>query len=49
VSRVSIGGSLSLAVLAMVNRVAQELLNEGTFSYAKDALSNAYMNKLLGR
>lgn len=49
VSRVSIGGSLSLAVLAMVNRVAQELLNEGTFSYAREALSNAYMNKLLGR
>jgi 2-methylisocitrate lyase-like PEP mutase family enzyme len=49
VRRVSIGGSLSLAVLAMAKRAAEEMKSEGTFSYAKDALTNAQLNKLLGR
>lgn len=49
VRRVSIGGSLSLAVLAFAQRAAQEMVTAGTFSYAKDAFSNAQMNKLLGR
>ena len=49
VARVSIGGSLSLSTLALVDQVAQELLNEGTFNYAGKALSNAYLNKLLSR
>ena len=48
VARVSIGGSLSLAVLAMVKRAAQEMVEKGTFSYAGSALSNAEMNKMLG-
>lgn len=49
VARVSIGGSLSLAALGLVRRVAQDLLGAGTFDYATDALSNAELNKLLSR
>ena len=47
VRRVTIGGSLSLAVLAFVDRVAKEILTQGTFSYAKDAFSNDQLNKLM--
>lgn len=48
VARVTIGGSLSLAALALVKRVGRELLDEGTFNYAGDAFPNAHLNKLLG-
>lgn len=47
VARVTIGGSLSLAALALVKRVGQELREQGTFSYAADAFPNAHLNKLL--
>ena len=47
VRRVSLGGSLSLAVLAMVRRVCEEILTEGTFSYAPSALTNAEMNRMM--
>ncbi len=49
VARVTIGGSLSLSALALVDQVAKELRNEGTFTYAGKAFSNAYLNKLLSR
>lgn len=49
VRRVSIGGSLYLATLAFAQRATQEMTAKGTFSYAKDAFSNAHLNKLLGR
>ncbi|MCZ6647545.1 MAG: isocitrate lyase/phosphoenolpyruvate mutase family protein [SAR324 cluster bacterium] len=49
VKRVSIGGSLSLAVLAFVKRVAEQLRKDGAFGYAGEALSNAKMNELLRR
>ena len=48
VARVTIGGSLSLSALALVDQVAKELRNEGTFRYAGKAFSNAHLNKLLG-
>lgn len=47
VRRVTIGGSLSLAVLAFVDRVAREILTQGTFSYARDAFSNDQLNTLM--
>ena len=49
VARVTIGGSLSLSALALVDQVATELQNEGTFTYAGKAFSNAHLNKLLSR
>ena len=47
IRRVSLGGSLSLAALAMVRRVCEEIQRDGTFSYASEALSNAEMNRLM--
>jgi 2-methylisocitrate lyase-like PEP mutase family enzyme len=47
VRRVTLGGSLALAVFALIRRVAQEIHHEGTFSYATQALSNREMNHLL--
>ena len=47
VARVTIGGSLSLAALALVKQVALELREQGTFSYAGSAFSNAELNKML--
>lgn len=47
VARVSIGGSLALAALALVRRSAEELLAAGTYSYAGDALANAELNRLM--
>ena len=47
VARVTIGGSLSLSALALVKRVGRELRDQGTFTYAADAFSNAHLNKLL--
>lgn len=49
VRRVSIGGSLALAALAMVRRAAAELLEQGTVSYAREAMSNADANALMLR
>ena len=47
VARVTIGGSLSLAALALVKQAARELREQGTFSYAGSAFSNAELNKML--
>jgi 2-methylisocitrate lyase-like PEP mutase family enzyme len=47
VKRVTIGGSLSLAVLKFVRDAARELFEKGTFSYAANAVSNAEINKLM--
>ena len=49
VARVTIGGSLALSALALVEQVAKELQNEGTFTYADKAFSNAHLNNLLSR
>ncbi|HSR23911.1 MAG TPA: isocitrate lyase/phosphoenolpyruvate mutase family protein [Candidatus Eisenbacteria bacterium] len=47
VRRVSIGGSLALAVAALVRRAATELRDHGTVSYTRDAMSNAEANALM--
>ena len=47
VRRVSIGGSLSLAVLGFVRQALAEMRERGTFSYAAGALSNAEANRLM--
>lgn len=47
VRRASLGGSLMLATLALVQRAAAELLERGTVSYTRDALSNADGNALM--
>jgi 2-methylisocitrate lyase-like PEP mutase family enzyme len=49
VRRVSIGGSLAVAALALVRRAAEELRDRGTFSYAGEAVSNAEANALMVR
>jgi 2-methylisocitrate lyase-like PEP mutase family enzyme len=47
VKRVSIGGSLSAAVLAFVKQTMQVLRTSGTFDYAPAAMSNASINALM--
>jgi 2-methylisocitrate lyase-like PEP mutase family enzyme len=49
VKRVSIGGSLSVAALAFVQRAMRELREHGTFGYAPAALSNASINATMAR
>jgi 2-methylisocitrate lyase-like PEP mutase family enzyme len=49
VRRVSIGGSLAVAALALVRRAAEELRDRGTFSYTGQAMSNAEANALMLR
>lgn len=47
VRRVSIGGSLAVAALGLVRRAAAELLERGTFSCAREAMSNADANNMM--
>jgi 2-methylisocitrate lyase-like PEP mutase family enzyme len=49
VRRVSIGGSLAVAALALVRRAAVDLRDNGTFGYTRDAMSNADANALMLR
>jgi 2-methylisocitrate lyase-like PEP mutase family enzyme len=49
VRRVSIGGSLAVATLALVRRAAAELRDFGTFGYTGEAMSNAEANALMLR
>jgi 2-methylisocitrate lyase-like PEP mutase family enzyme len=49
VKRVSIGGSLSVAALAFVQRAMRELREQGTFGYAPAALSNASINATMAK
>ena len=49
VRRVSIGGSLAVAALALVRRAGAELREHGTFSYTRDAMSNTDANALMLR
>jgi len=49
VRRVSIGGSLAVAALALVRRAAAELRQDGTFGYTRDAMSNTDANELMLR
>jgi len=47
VRRVSVGGSLTLAAFGVVRRAAAELREQGTFGYARDAMSGAETNRLM--
>ncbi len=49
VKRVSIGGSLSAAVLGYVRKTMQVMRERGTFDYAPTALSNAEINEVMQR
>jgi 2-methylisocitrate lyase-like PEP mutase family enzyme len=49
VRRVSIGGSLALAMLGLVRRAGVELLNRGTFGYARAAMSNVEATEIFRR
>ncbi len=49
VKRVSIGSSLSLAVLGSLQRALQELHESGTFTYAQTGLSHAEVNALMAK
>lgn len=48
VARISIGGTLTRAVLSLVARAGQEMLTDGTFSFADDAISYAEFQQRLG-
>lgn len=39
VARISVGGTLTRAVLTLVERAAREMLDDGTFEFAKDLIS----------
>lgn len=47
VARVSIGGLLSLATATLARNTARELLDTGTYSFAKDVILHPEMNKLM--
>ena len=47
VKRVSVGGSFSVAALALVRQTARELYESGTFRYAPAALSNSAVNAIM--
>jgi len=41
VSRISIGGSLARATLGLVRRAAQEMLEQGSFGFAREQIPDA--------
>ena len=45
VARISVGGSLARAMLAYVERAGREMLTEGTFRFATDAIPHAEMQQ----
>ncbi len=47
VKRISIGSSLALAALAVVQRAARELKEHGTFTYTTTAISHSEVNRLM--
>lgn len=49
VRRVSIGGSLSLAMLSFAKRAVMELRERGTFDYSEHALSNAEADRMMAK
>mgnify|MGYP003386365292 CR=1 FL=1 len=46
VSRISIGGSLARATLGLVRNAAQEMLQEGTFNFSSQQISDAELCQL---
>ena len=49
VARISIGGTLTRAVLSMVDRAGREMLDHGTFGFADEALSYAEFQRRFRR
>ena len=49
VRRISIGSALSRTALAAFLRAAHEMRNQGTFTFADDAVSYSSMNAMFGR
>ncbi|MBM3600818.1 MAG: isocitrate lyase/phosphoenolpyruvate mutase family protein [Alphaproteobacteria bacterium] len=47
VKRISIGGSLSVAVLGFVRRAVAQIRDQGVFDYGDGALSNAEVNRIM--
>lgn len=47
VARISVGGSFARAALGALMRAADEVLREGQFSYARDAVADADVRKLM--
>lgn len=46
VTRVSVGGSIARAAYGALIRASEEILNEGTFSYANEAISGKVLNTI---
>lgn len=46
VRRVSIGGSLARAVYYKIRQAAEEMINEGTFSFAEQQVPQGELNTL---
>jgi 2-methylisocitrate lyase-like PEP mutase family enzyme len=49
VARVSAGGGPMRAVMGLVGRIATELLGEGTYGFAADAMPNGEANAMFAR
>lgn len=49
VSRISVGGSFARAALGALRRAAQEVLEQGTFSYARDAIPDAEVAAMMSQ
>ncbi|MEJ8473844.1 isocitrate lyase/PEP mutase family protein [Roseibium algae] len=49
VSRISVGGSFARAALGALKRAAEEVLGDGTFFYAKDAMPDSVVSQLMSQ
>lgn len=49
VRRISVGGSFARAALGALKRAAEEVLDQGTFSYARDAIANGEIGSLMSK
>lgn len=49
IRRVSTGGGLARATFAMLDKAAKEILNQGSFDYLNNVLSEAEVNQVLDR
>jgi 2-methylisocitrate lyase-like PEP mutase family enzyme len=48
VKRISIGGSLARATFALIHRAADEMMTQGTFSFAEQQISDAELSSFFG-
>jgi 2-methylisocitrate lyase-like PEP mutase family enzyme len=49
VSRISVGGSFARAALGALKRAAEEVLNNGTFNYASEAMPGKLISQLMSQ